>query len=704
LALLVVASGSVNPVVDSSTNDNAVKAAIDAETVTQSDLEQAEDQAVKTAVRVKQLRRILKEVRQVASIVSSKDDDLPLEKPLSRVKNLKNITTGAARGLVTSFWKNAVELEHRIRPNEQLDAGALGVPHPDVNEVKEQLSEAQKDADQAKRALKSARAAEIQSERDIVSAEEQKEGKIEAALEAEIVPIQNQLQSAYTVLGRASVESEEAAQDANAAEDNDAKIALAVNEAEAALQVSRQELAPLSGQLQSLAVIELALRQSLIQSGGDQPNMSNILQSVNVDSAKDATQANAVLQTAKASLDKLEHRWQRINAHRTNLHHRLQEKVTRLASDAEEFQGNLNSALSADLALLVGLHDLGDNEIACNGAREDLSRIQGYLKHLQQQEKQMKKELVSEAKKHAFPVKLLHASEAADEDAVRLVGKVTHEPGSNVGDSALEASGLDALKNLEAKARSLEHKIAKLESRSFSQAPMKFKLREDQRAEPQLSTAILHASSAAQKACKVNSQLDHLRAQARTSRTETRAFGGRVAATERVIYGIQQDLTKLGQNRRKLRKELHSLRNRTIVLAEDAGRLAEGSKLTKLLSTKQPWEVEQSIANERINLEGMLTQKQVAVHEQEQVLSDLQAQMRECQTKLGKGLQTVAAGRKSMQKSRKEVRDLEKKLNQVRKRLETQSTDTLVGNASQQTGVRLVVPGKFRGKHHSFIH
>merc|ERR1719313_2397584 len=117
------------------------------------------------------------------------------------------------------------------------------------------------------------------------------------------------------------------------------------------------------------------MRQSLIQSGGDQPNMSKILESANVSSEQDAKRANAVLQATKASLNKAEHRWQTINAQRTKLHHHLQERVTKLASDAEEFQGTLNSALSADLALLVGLHGLGDNEIACNGVREDLSRF-----------------------------------------------------------------------------------------------------------------------------------------------------------------------------------------------------------------------------------------------------------------------------------------------------------------------------------------
>lgn len=392
-----------------------------------------------------------------------------------------------------------------------------------------------------------------------------------------------------------------------------------------------------------------------------------------------------------------------MNAKRTTLHHNLQEKVSKLEADAEEFQATLHGAMSADMALLNGLHSLGDEELTCNGAREDLSRIQGYLTHLQQQENNMKtslKQLATKAKRNPPFVKLLHVVESADKSAIRLVQRASQEPGDEVVHSALQDSALDALENLEAKARSLEQKIAKLESQNMVRAPLDFKLREDKSREATLATAVLHARSAAKKSCQTKAQISRLRAAARKSRKEARVFGSRVAATERTIYGIQHDLATLGETRRNLRKEVHSLRNRTIVLAEDAGRLAEASHLTKLLSTKEPWEVEQSIADERMQLEGKLTRKQVAVHERERVLSSLQSQMRESEMKLAKSLKGVSAGQKAMQKARREVRNLEKQLNQLRQKLQNRLPDSQLGEASTKNG-----PGrKFRGKRHSFIH
>merc|ERR1719159_409073 len=108
LALLLVVAESALPAADAD-SDEDLSTAITAETEAQSEVEETEDQAVKTAVRVKQLRRLLKEVRQVASVVSGKEDDFPLEKPMMDIDELKNVTPGAARGMVTSLWKNALK-------------------------------------------------------------------------------------------------------------------------------------------------------------------------------------------------------------------------------------------------------------------------------------------------------------------------------------------------------------------------------------------------------------------------------------------------------------------------------------------------------------------------------------------------------------------------------------------------------------------
>lgn len=686
VALLVVATESAVPAVDSRSSDiadDAVNEAIDAETGAQSEVEQMEDQAVQTAVRVKQLRRLLREVRQVASVVSGKDNDLLLEKPMNQIDEL--ITPGAARRVAASLWKNALKLEHRIRPNEPLDAQALGVPHFNVDEVQQQLSETQEEAEQAKSNLKRFRFAAVRSTRAVVAAEEETQGKVEAALEQKTAPIQSRLSSAYTMLERASVEAEEAAQDAQVAEENDSKIALAVNKAEAALQVARQDLAPLSGQLQSLSIIELGIRQSMIQNRGNLANMSQILESANLGNENDAKKADAAFKTTKVSLAKAELQWQTINAQRTKLHHHLQEKVARLASDAEEFQGTLHDALSADLALLNGLHGLGDEEIVCDGVRADLVRIQGYLKQIQHKEKTMKAELTTEMKNGTPLMKIMHVSEIAAKDAIRMVAKASKEPGESVTDSALENSAMDAIKNLEAMARSLEQKIAKFETQSLTRARIDFKHREDTREELALATAIQHAKSEAANACKVSAHLNRIRIEARKSRAEARVFGSHMAGTERIIFAIQHDLATVGENRKKFRKELHILRDRAIVLSENAGRLAQDSRLTKLLRTELPWEVVQSIANERVELEGHLTQKQVAVHENERILSGLQSQMREFQSKLGKALKGVSTGRNSMQKARREVRDLEKQLNLLRKNLETVSSKVQLGSDSQKS-------------------
>lgn len=543
---------------------------------------------------------------------------------------------------------------------------------------------------------------DVQRVRAVADAEEKEQERAEAALEGEIQPIQTRLQSSYIVLGRAAIESEEAAKDALVAEENDVRVTKEMNEAEVALQVARQELAPLSGQLQSLAKVEVALRQNT-DSLGDQPDMSKVAQSADFGDEIDVQRADAQFKSTKSSLAKLERRWQNINSKRTALHHKLQEKVTRLASDAEEFQATLHGVLSADLNLLNGLHGLGTEEISCNSAREDLSRIQGYLTQLQQKKKNMKatvNQLKGKVNKNLPLAKLLHVSESADKEAIRLVESSTAEPGNNVANSALEDRAVDALGNLEAKARSLEQKIAKLEAQKLIQAPMDFKLQEDRTAEPALTTAVLHAKSAAEKACQTNVNLARFRSEARNKRGEARVFGDRVAATERTVYGIQHDLATLGENRRKQRKELHFTRNKTITLAEDVGRLSEASRMVELLRAKEPWEVEESIANERVELEGKLTQKQVAVHERERVLSDLQSEVRQSQVKLEKALKGVSAGKRAMQKAKGEVRDLEKQLNHLRKKLQKQSPLSKRGQVSMSSAA----VSSFRGKHHSSNH